>query len=157
MHDAHVDIEIDAVRSIRSFSLNNPFDSSHMQGIIPSSWGRSSATCCTHSEYRSLASSPYQATMDPKFEDLQRLNQWYRDLMGSHIQLAIIGLSLRCVTSRPKGSGGVIHVNIRHLWSWFYYRQITTRYLPKMRWIALLHELTCLELYAHLPNLTATS
>ena len=93
----------------------------------------------------------------PSLEILRRLKQWYRDLMGSHIQLAIIGLSLRCVTDRPKVSGDVIHMNIRHLWSWFYYRQITTRYLPKMRWIALLHELTCLELYAHLPNLTATS
>ena len=34
MHDAHVDIENDVVPSIRSFSLNNPFDSSHMFVIV---------------------------------------------------------------------------------------------------------------------------
>ena len=55
MHDAHVDIENDVVRSIRSFSLNNPIDSSHMHGLIPSSRGRSSATRSTHSEYHSQA------------------------------------------------------------------------------------------------------
>ena len=80
MHDAHVGIENDVARSIRSFSLNNPIDSSHMHGLIPSSWGRSSATCSTHSEYHSpemnpsSSSSPYQSTyMDPKFGDLTKV------------------------------------------------------------------------------------
>ena len=55
MHMWTVNVENDVVRSISSFSLNNPIDSSHMQGLIPSSWGRSSATCFTHSEYHSPA------------------------------------------------------------------------------------------------------
>ena len=46
-----VDFENDVVRCIRSFSLNNLIDGSHMQDLIPSSWGRSSATFSTHFEY----------------------------------------------------------------------------------------------------------
>ena len=34
-----MDIENDVVRCIRSFSLNNLIDGSHMQDLIPSSWG----------------------------------------------------------------------------------------------------------------------
>ena len=51
MHGIHVDIENDVIGSIRSFSSNNFVDSSHMQDLIRSSWGRYSATCSTHSGY----------------------------------------------------------------------------------------------------------
>ena len=40
-----MDIKNDVVCSIHSFSLNNIIDGSHMQDLIPSSWGESSATC----------------------------------------------------------------------------------------------------------------
>ena len=48
-----MDIENDVVHGFRSFSLNNLINGSHTQDLIPSSWGRSSATCSTHSEYHS--------------------------------------------------------------------------------------------------------
>ena len=66
MHDAHVDIVNDVVRSIRSVSSNNLTDGSNTTDLIPSSWGRSSATCPTHSEYLPpemnlmSSSSPYR-------------------------------------------------------------------------------------------------
>ena len=87
MHGIHVDIENDVIGSIRSFSSNNPIDRSHMQDLIASSWGRSSATCSTriatcstHSGYHSpemdlsSSSSPFQATyMIPKLRDLTKV------------------------------------------------------------------------------------
>ena len=75
-----VDFKNDVVRNIHSFSLNNLIDGSHMEDLIPSSWGRFSATCSTHSEYYShemnllSSSSPYQATsINPKFGDLTKV------------------------------------------------------------------------------------
>ena len=80
MHGIHVDIENDVIGSIRSFSSNNPIDRSHMQDLIASSWGRSSATCSTHSGYHFpemdfLSSpSPFHATyMIPKPRDLTKV------------------------------------------------------------------------------------
>ena len=60
--------------------MNNLIDGSHMQDLIPSSWGRSSATFSTHFEYHShemnlsSSSSSYQSThTNPKFGDLTKV------------------------------------------------------------------------------------
>ena len=88
-----MDIKND-VCSICSFSLNNIIDGSHMQDLIPSSWGESSATCSTHSEYHShemnLSSSSSTIpsnthNINPKFGDLTKVEAVVpHDLMGSH-------------------------------------------------------------------------
>jgi len=77
MHDVHMDIGNDVVRSIHSFSSNNLTDGSHIRDLIPSSRGRSFATYSTHSEYQSpeidlsSSSSAYQSTY--KFGDLTKV------------------------------------------------------------------------------------
>ena len=160
-----VDIENDVVRCIRSFSLNNLIDGSHMQDLIPSSWGRSSATCSTHSEYHSLAmnpsspSSPYQATfMDPKFGDLTKVEAVVPRFHGE---------------SHPVGHNRFIPP-MRHISTQGVRWRYTCEHTASVELVLLSSNYDTLPsqdemdsfasrvdlsgvIYAHLPNLTATS